>query len=103
MGELDKVGFPASILPSGASAHEQLDSLIQELEASSPIPNPLHADGAAAHPLLFGTWKLVFASNGTVVTRTAGAQALVAASLVPGVGLRDIQQELSDSQGGGVG
>jgi len=46
-------------------------------------------------PQLLGDWELVFASNGTVVTRTPLAQKLTALSRLPGVGLEDVQQSLT--------
>lgn len=73
-------------------------ALVSVLEAQSPVPEPLTCNDGPS-PLLFGTWKLVYASNGTVVTRTKLAQALVAASQLPGVGLRDVQQDLINAQG----
>jgi hypothetical protein len=76
-----------------------VDALITSLEAKPPFPNPLGSDGEPTSRLLFGSWKLIYASNGTVVTRTALAQALVAASSLPGVGLRDIQQNLLSTAG----
>eukprot|EP00884_Botryococcus_braunii_P009827 jgi/Botrbrau1/18846/Bobra.177_2s0008.2 len=48
---------------------------------------------------LSGEWQLVYASNGTVVTRTAAAQLFDRLSSLPGVGLYDIVQRLILSDG----
>ena len=97
--------------------------------AHAPLPNPLHArpplprpqtkqrvltilsDLERASPFspgapgasesLLGDWSLVFASDGTVVTRTAPAQLLAQMAALPGVGLMDIQQQLENPAAGG--
>ncbi len=64
------------------------------MEALNPYPSPLRCPeaGGLVSPLLLGEWQLVYASNGTVVTRTAAAQLLLQAAQLPGVGLDDITQ-----------
>lgn len=52
-----------ALLPSH---HPDIDNLITDLEAVTPIPQPLMA---ANLPTLLGTWELIYASQGTVVTR----------------------------------
>lgn len=105
--ELTALGFPQSVLPGGGEAKGKVDLLIAELEAMTPVTFPLRAQSAQlsspegpADPLLLGQWVLVYASNGTVVTRSTPAQIILAASQLPGVGLQDIQQQLNiDSTG----
>ena len=43
-----------------------IDKIIQQLEAFNPNPQPLNFENQA---LLSGNWQLIYASNGTVVTR----------------------------------
>lgn len=105
LAQLARLGFPAGILPGAdRQGREELDSLVAALEAGTPTPHPLGHGGSPPDPLLFCAWRLVYASNGTVVTRTPAAQALVAASGVPGVGLKDVVQQLElDADGRGRG
>lgn len=62
----------AAVMPTEKS---ELDAIVQELETLNPTPAPLASEnrlplrGTAKLPLLLGKWKLVYASNGTVVTR----------------------------------
>lgn len=65
-------------------------------DATTPAsPPPAAAAG------LFGLWKLEYASNGTYVTRSAPAQALLALSSLPiGFGLAEVEQELSPPSSG---
>ncbi|NJL48907.1 MAG: PAP fibrillin [Leptolyngbyaceae cyanobacterium SM2_5_2] len=48
------------------SSHPEIDQLIYQLEGLNPISQPLHE---THRPTLLGTWQLVYASRGTVVTR----------------------------------
>ncbi|MEO1432404.1 MAG: PAP/fibrillin family protein [Cyanobacteria bacterium J06633_8] len=43
-----------------------IDEIIHKLEEINPTPQPLNLDNQA---LLSGNWQLIYASNGTVVTR----------------------------------
>jgi hypothetical protein len=52
-----------ALLPS---SHPDIDRLIHDLEAVTPIAHPLQPDH---WPTLLGTWDLIYASQGTVVTR----------------------------------
>ncbi len=52
-----------AILPS---EHHVIDQIICELETLTPIDQPLREEH---WPLLLGSWALVYASRGTVVTR----------------------------------
>lgn len=71
--------------------------ILDQLAACNPHPAPL---SSASQPELLGDWALVFASNGTVVTRTSFAQALTALQDLPGVGLDSITQALSTASSG---
>ncbi|PNH09940.1 hypothetical protein TSOC_003415 [Tetrabaena socialis] len=101
---LNRIGFPASVLPGEEETKEEVDLLIRRLEALTPVPQPLQQPGGlpGVNPLLLGEWQLVYASNGTVVTRSAPAQLLLQASQLPGVGLSDIMQVLSLSESGSL-
>lgn len=52
-----------ALLPSH---HPDIDDLITELEALTPIQQPLLASHFST---LLGSWELIYASRGTVVTR----------------------------------
>ncbi|MEW5306173.1 MAG: hypothetical protein WDW36_008659 [Sanguina aurantia] len=71
----------------------RIDELLDRMEAASPCPYPLgvpsgRVSGSSQQgtipsdmdPMLFGVWDLVYTSNGTAVTRTGPAQALILAS-----------------------
>eukprot|EP00879_Flechtneria_rotunda_P014535 GHRR01015190.1.p1 GENE.GHRR01015190.1~~GHRR01015190.1.p1 ORF type:complete len:273 (+),score=67.51 GHRR01015190.1:421-1239(+) len=83
-------------------AKQAILQTIGELELQNPFLAPLTAssdltaaDGLQPVPELLGQWDLVFASNGTVVTRTQFAQTIAAVTArLPGVGLNDIIQTL---------
>ena len=47
-------------------AEPNIDEIIQKLEEINPTPQPLNLDNQA---LISGSWQLIYASNGTVVTR----------------------------------
>ncbi|MEO1070354.1 MAG: PAP/fibrillin family protein, partial [Cyanobacteria bacterium J06638_6] len=66
--------------------HPAIDQIICELESLTPINYPLHQEN---RPLLFGSWALVYASRGTVVTRRINPQLLMP------VGIRRIWQRLT--------
>ncbi|MEB3289930.1 MAG: PAP/fibrillin family protein [Leptolyngbya sp.] len=78
IGALDRA---EALLPS---SHPTIDPLIHDLEAITPIPQPLHPDH---WPTLLGIWDLIYASQGTVVTRR----------LPPSVGIRRVWQRLTQS------
>ena len=52
-----------ALLPTEKS---ELDAIVQQLEALNPTPLPLAPENRS---LLLGDWKLLYASNGTVITR----------------------------------
>jgi hypothetical protein len=90
LAAVDALGYPASIFPGDETARADIDRSIERLEAATPSPSPLRPPS----PALLGDWQLVYASDGTYVTRTGAAQALLAASQLPGVGVADIRQAL---------
>jgi PAP_fibrillin len=60
---IEALGLQQAIFPS---KEESIDEIVRQLEAINPIPRPLSADFVSC---LLGEWKLIYASNGTVVTR----------------------------------
>ncbi|KAL4436142.1 hypothetical protein ABPG77_005590 [Micractinium sp. CCAP 211/92] len=84
--QIKSLGYPAAIFPGDEQAREGIDAAVAALEAATPIPSPLQQPqrGGQPAPELLGAWRLVYASSGTYVTRTAAAQALLAASKLPG-------------------
>lgn len=65
-----------ALLPA---TEEVIEALVQQLELITPIPHPLRSDH---WPILLGTWQLLYASQGTVVTRQI-ASLPFANSLIP--------------------
>jgi len=59
------LGQQRSLLPS--SPVEPIDAMAQQLETLNPIPDPLNPRYFST---LLGSWQLIYASRGTVVTRT---------------------------------
>lgn len=94
--QIKTLGYPAAIFPGDEQARAGIDAAVVALEAATLVPSPLQQPqrGGQPAPELLGDWKLVYASSGTYVTRTAAAQALLAASKLPGVGVSDVQQTL---------
>jgi hypothetical protein len=72
-----------ALLPS---SHPDIDHLIHDLEAITPIAQPLQPNH---WPTLLGTWDLIYASQGTVVTRRIP-------TLWP-VGIRRVWQRLAQA------
>ncbi|HIK44923.1 MAG TPA: PAP fibrillin [Leptolyngbyaceae cyanobacterium M65_K2018_010] len=63
---LQGLGWEQALL---ASAQPEIDEIIHRLEALNPIPHPLEE---SHWPALLGTWELLYASQGTVLTRQLG-------------------------------
>jgi hypothetical protein len=80
-----------ALLPA---TEEVIESLVQQLELITPTPHPLRSDHL---PILLGTWRLLYASQGTVVTRQI-ASLPFANSLIP----RRIWQTLTASAPGTI-
>jgi hypothetical protein len=60
---VEAIGLQQALFPSNG---EPIDAIVQQLESINPIPRPLHLNHL---PSLLGSWQLVYASKGTVVTR----------------------------------
>jgi len=93
--------LPNPIFPGGqdnaeASLRGQIDSLVSDLERESPINAPLALE---ARPLLSGRWRLIYASKGTVVTKSAVGSLLRILNSIPYVGLEEVEQDLVDADG----
>ena len=63
LSRIDKLGLQQSLFPT---SDELLDKLVQQLESISPILQPLQPNYL---PSLLGNWQLIYASQGTIVTR----------------------------------
>ena len=61
--QIEILGKERSLLPFSDTS---VDETIKELEDTNPIPQPLLPDRLSS---LIGDWQLVYASNGTVLTR----------------------------------
>jgi hypothetical protein len=87
--QIDALAPDDAILPA---EHPAIDQLICELEALNPIDQPLRPEH---WPLLLGSWALVYASRGTVVTRRLQRQWPMP------VGIRRVWQRLASPEGSG--
>ncbi|MGB3202405.1 MAG: PAP/fibrillin family protein [Nodosilinea sp.] len=79
-----------AILPD---EHPAIDQIICELETLNPIEHPLRQEH---WPLLLGSWALVYASRGTVVTRRINRQFPLP------VGIQRVWQRLTSPEGTGA-
>jgi hypothetical protein len=79
-----------AILPA---EHPAIDQIICELETLNPIDQPLRQEH---WPLLLGSWALVYASRGTVVTRRISRQFPMP------VGIQRVWQRLTGPEGDGA-
>jgi hypothetical protein len=61
--QIEILGKERSLLPFSEAT---IDETIRQLESVNPIPQPLLPNN---FPDLIGDWQLVYASNGTVITR----------------------------------
>ncbi|MBE9158347.1 PAP fibrillin [Nodosilinea sp. LEGE 06152] len=87
--QIDALEPEAAILPA---EHPAIDQIICELEALNPIDQPLRQEH---WPMLLGSWALVYASRGTVVTRRISRQFPVP------VGIQRVWQRLTGPEGQG--
>lgn len=78
---IQELGMPAAILPGNEPQRRAIDTMLRTLPRTTLPPGT-------------STWRLVYASNGTYVTRQPFVQALVALSQLPGTGLQDVMQRL---------
>jgi hypothetical protein len=76
-----------------------IDEFVAEMEAASPEAEPLSLE---SRQRLLGGWALMYASSGTVVTRSLIGRALNLLSKLPHVGLSDIAQTLDERNGESV-
>ena len=88
--QIDALEPEEAILPS---EHPGIDQIICELEELNPIDQPLQKEH---WPMLLGSWALVYASRGTVVTRRIGRQVPLT------VGIRRVWQRLTDPEDNGA-
>jgi hypothetical protein len=70
------------------SVNESIDEIVQQLEKTNPIPQPLQPD--YLHDLI-GKWQLIYASRGTVVTRRVAS----IPSWVEAIKIERVWQELT--------
>lgn len=63
LSQIEALGPERALLPFSEAS---IDGNIRQLENVNPIPQPLHPSNSTS---LLGDWLLVYASNGTVVTR----------------------------------
>ncbi|HSM83583.1 MAG TPA: PAP/fibrillin family protein [Nodosilinea sp.] len=87
--QIEALGPEAAVLPT---EHPAIDAIICELELLTPIDQPLRPEH---WPLLMGSWAMVYASRGTVVTRRLNRQ------LPLPVGIRRVWQRLVDPESSG--
>ncbi|MEA5447823.1 PAP/fibrillin family protein [Leptolyngbya sp. CCNP1308] len=85
--QIDRLEPEEAILPA---EHPTIDQIICELETLNPIDQPLRPEH---WPLLLGSWALVYASRGTVVTRRINRQFPLP------VGIRRVWQRLNNPEG----
>lgn len=74
--QIAAIGSEQAIFPAADTA---IDRTIQELEKVSPITQPL---SASHQETLCGDWELVYASNGTVVTRPVAEVTAILGSVI---------------------
>lgn len=83
--QIQRLDRTEALLPSH---HPEIDQLIHDLEGLTPIPHPLEL---AHSPELLGQWDLIYASQGTVVTRRVNG------SMPLPVGVQRVWQRLTRS------
>lgn len=87
---IETIGREKSLLPF---SEELIDETIRQLETVSPITQPLSPNHI---PTLIGDWQLIYASNGTVVTRPI---AEIVSILRTGIQVKRIWQSLNSLSG----
>lgn len=93
-------GPAAALLPGSYEEKAEIDALLDQLQRHPEAGIP---SGGQLDSLVLGEWDMVYASNGTAVTRTPLASSLVAMGrLLPGAGLSDIRQTLSACDQGAI-
>ncbi|KYC43719.1 PAP fibrillin [Scytonema hofmannii PCC 7110] len=64
---VEALGVHRSLFPS---SEETINKIVDQLESMNPIPYPLSTNHLST---LLGHWQLVYASRGTIVTRTVAS------------------------------
>ena len=88
--KIEAVGKKQSLFPF---AETSIDDTIKQLEDINPTPRSLSSNNFAS---LIGDWELIYASNGTVVTRPIAEMTDIIGF---GIEVRRIWQSLSNSNG----
>ncbi|MCU0543007.1 MAG: PAP/fibrillin family protein [Oscillatoriaceae cyanobacterium Prado104] len=81
---VEALGANQALFPS---PKRSIDLIVEQLENINPIPRPLSCDRL---PDLLGDWQLIYASNGTAVTRTF---ALIP-NIEAGIQIKQVRQKL---------
>ncbi|MFB2976482.1 PAP/fibrillin family protein [Microseira sp. BLCC-F43] len=81
-----------ALFPSPA---QPIDQIVQQLESLNPIPHPLSPKHL---PSLIGDWQLVYASNGTVVTRAIASTP----NMLGGIQIKQVWQSLVTGEPGKI-
>jgi hypothetical protein len=63
LSQVEALSLQQALFPS---KEESIDAIVQQLENINPLVNPLNISNL---PCLSGNWQLIYASNGTVLTR----------------------------------
>ncbi|MEL6437717.1 MAG: PAP/fibrillin family protein [Cyanobacteria bacterium J06621_8] len=90
MSQVEILGTEKSLLPF---AETSIDEVVQQLENVAPIVQPLLLENLSS---LVGDWQLIYASNGTVITRPI---AEVTSFLGSGIKVEKIWQSLAVEDG----
>ncbi|MGF1520650.1 MAG: PAP/fibrillin family protein [Nodosilinea sp.] len=88
--QIDALETEDAIMPG---EHPDIDQMICELESLTPIDQPLRPEH---WPMLLGSWAMVYASRGTVVTRGINQP------LPLPVGIQRVWQRLNGPEGNGA-
>jgi hypothetical protein len=88
--QIEVAGKERSLLPFSETL---IDGTIKQLEDINPIPQPLSSNNSAS---LIGDWQLIYASNGTVITRPI---AEITNILGSGIKVQRIWQSLNNLHG----
>jgi hypothetical protein len=90
---VEALGLQQALFPSDAGS---IDEIVQQLEGINPIPHPLQLEFL---PSLLGTWQLVYASRGTVVTR----QLASIPDVLGTINIKRVWQKLVSGEAGTIG
>ena len=88
--QIEILGKERSLLPFSETS---IDETIKQLEDTNPIPQPLSSNNLFS---LIGDWQLIYASNGTVITRPIAEITNVLGS---GIKIKRIWQSLDNFNG----